>query len=190
MDRLAQSRGQVLGTEGEVKQPLWSFTSIVFTQRRGVSPLRRFVVERATHWLSHVRHTMAGVTHGNVLLVRERYSIYVSVKVSWLHRGGGTGEVRWANWSRTVQCFCSKSLFVSSVCYSSINVSHLHPLPVRLSPLNKQNRSSCQLRPSPIHDPLNQSQPFLVAFQKCRFLTHCLHIHAQCSVGMWGRHRN
>lgn len=43
--------------------------------------------------------------------------------------------------------------------YSSISVRRPLPLSVRLSPLNKQTRSSCQLCPSPTPDLMNQSQP-------------------------------
>lgn len=63
--------------------------------------------------------------------------------------------------------------------YSSINVSRPVPLSVRLSSLNKQTRSSCQLCPSPTPDLLNQSQPVLAAFQICNFLTHRLQSQAQ-----------
>lgn len=47
-------------------------------------------------------------------------------------------------------------LFHLSV-YSSINVSCPLPLVVRLSSVNKQTRSSCQLCPTPTPDPTNRN---------------------------------
>ncbi len=82
----------------------------------------------------------------------------------------------------------AQTLLVSSVFPSSISVGHPLPLSVRLSSLNKQTRSSCQLRASPTPDLLNQSQPVLLVFQICNFLTHRLQSN-DAQSGM-GHHRN
>lgn len=60
-------------------------------------------------------------------------------------------------------------LFHPFIC-SSISVSHPLPLPVCLSSLNKQTRSSCQLWPTP-RPRLSQSPLAPMASEICNFLT-------------------